>query len=531
MLRIFSFVVALAVCSGLEATNIFMVVVDDFGWANAGWHTNNTEVHTPNMNNFVKEGVELDRMYAYKYCSPTRSSIQSGRLPVHVTQYCNYESVPKAGIPLGMTVVSERLQAAGYTTHMIGKWDVGSAYNGSMPMNRGFNSSLLYFEAAQDHYTQQGGGLALPPWFRKNKTCHFPYTDFWRNDGPAKDLVGQYSGISFTNEAMSIVSAHAQAEAKTPFYIYLAYQNCHAPLEVPQKYIDRHSNIPDQSRMKYTAMVDFVDESLGNITSLMKSQNLWESTIMILVSDNGGPIGSANNFPLKAGKVSDWDGGMRVNAFVSGGALPPSVRGTKREDFMHVADLFATICSFVGIQCDTDEKAKSAGLPPMDSIDMSKVILNGEKGNRTEMLLATPSLIWGNTVTAPDKPRASEWSYQYNSAGALIMNNYKLLVGIVQNDVWTSMYTPNTSVPPKDGNGWMEVHRNCTTGCLFDIIKDPYEYEDLALRPEYKQQLQTILARYNTLAEGVYDPDRGEPDVAACAAYNNYGGFVGPFLN
>ena len=94
--------------------NIMLIVADDFGWSNAGWHTNDTQVRTPTLNKMVSEGLELDRMYVYKYCSPTRSSILSGRLPIHVTQYCNYESVPGAGIPIGMTLISEKLQHAGY---------------------------------------------------------------------------------------------------------------------------------------------------------------------------------------------------------------------------------------------------------------------------------------------------------------------------------------------------------------------------------------------------------------------------------
>ena len=120
------------------------------------WNAPRTQVKTPALDSLVTQGLELDRMYAYKYCSPTRSSLLSGRLPIHVTQYCNYESVRGAGTPVNMTLIADKLSAAGYRTMAIGKWDIGSASHSNMPVSRGFDHSLHYFEAAQDHYTQVG---------------------------------------------------------------------------------------------------------------------------------------------------------------------------------------------------------------------------------------------------------------------------------------------------------------------------------------------------------------------------------------
>ena len=180
---------------------------------------------------------------------------------------------------------------------------------------------------------------------------------------------------------------------------------------------------------------------------------------------------------------------MRVNSFLSGGALPPHVRGTKCDQYIHVADIYATLAEAAGISSLTDTRAAAAGLPPLDSISMWKLLthhdphtrryssfeqqgqIHGQKGQsdgqngqydgrygqihgqngqydgrygqsndppiRREMLLATPSLKWGNLRTAPWGERASEWSYQYNSAGALIAGDYKLIVGVNPISVWT----------------------------------------------------------------------------------------------
>jgi arylsulfatase B len=118
--------------------HIFMMVADDYGWANAGWHrsaNDRTEVRTPHMNALVAAGVELDRAYQYKFCSPSRCSLQSGRLPVHVNHINADPAVHNAadpvsgfaGIPRAMTGIAEHLKRASppYATHFIGKWDAG----------------------------------------------------------------------------------------------------------------------------------------------------------------------------------------------------------------------------------------------------------------------------------------------------------------------------------------------------------------------------------------------------------------------
>ena len=109
-----------------------MLLVDDWGWANAGWHRpdKTAEVSTPNLDALVAGGVELNRSYAFRFCSPTRSSLQSGRLPTHVNIKNLEPNVrnpndPVAGfaaIPRNMTGIATKMREAGYKTHQVGKW-------------------------------------------------------------------------------------------------------------------------------------------------------------------------------------------------------------------------------------------------------------------------------------------------------------------------------------------------------------------------------------------------------------------------
>jgi arylsulfatase A-like enzyme len=161
--------------------NIVMLLFDDYGWANAGWHRNYTapgggfvpatpEVATPNMNKLVAEGIELNRQYVYKYCSPTRSALQSGRNPYHVNNInpdptLHNPADPVSGfsaIPRNMTGIATKMAAGGYKTHAFGKWDAGMATTDHSPHGRGYMTSMHYFHHANDYWSGDVGGCHLP---------------------------------------------------------------------------------------------------------------------------------------------------------------------------------------------------------------------------------------------------------------------------------------------------------------------------------------------------------------------------------
>ena len=141
--------------------NILHIVVDDWGWAyRPGSENGNNESQTPSLDLLADEGLILSRHYAHKICSPSRSALLSGRAPIHV----NVQNLPPEvrnpedpvsgyqGIPLGMTLVSEVMQNAGYRTAMVGKWDVGMATSAHHPGKRGFDSWLGYWHHANDYW-------------------------------------------------------------------------------------------------------------------------------------------------------------------------------------------------------------------------------------------------------------------------------------------------------------------------------------------------------------------------------------------
>jgi arylsulfatase B len=141
------------------AVHLVQMLIDDWGWFNAGWHSvANPEVSTPQMDLLVREGVELDRAYAFKYCSPSRCALQSGRNPLQVNVLNDDGPEHNPADPVGgwmgmarnFTGIATKLKAAGFSTHQIGKWDTGQATPDHTPQGRGYDTSLIYFMHEND---------------------------------------------------------------------------------------------------------------------------------------------------------------------------------------------------------------------------------------------------------------------------------------------------------------------------------------------------------------------------------------------
>ena len=206
-------------------------------WANVGYHrdTPTKEVVTPNFDNLVKEGLELDQHYVFKLCSQSRCSLLTGRLPIHVNDdnkikptYHN-PSDPISGfqgIPRNMTVIAEKLKGAGYVSHQVGKWDAGMATPDHIPKGRGFESSLCYFHHDNDFYNETA-----------SKCNNVHIVDLWGTDKPATGLNGtgpdNYEEGLFKERLLEITNDH---DPSTPLFLYYATHAPHDPYEVPDRY-------------------------------------------------------------------------------------------------------------------------------------------------------------------------------------------------------------------------------------------------------------------------------------------------------
>ena len=283
---------------------------------------------TPNSDALVAEGVELDRHYVYMYCSPTRSSFHSGRFPYHVNQIIlsNDGAVPDWGVPKEMTLLPLKLKAAGYATHAAGKWHIGFQSEALLPTSRGYDTYLGYLQGSMDHWTQAEDAADLPAgiapmqpygefpglpnvWMKAAGWNHSNVIDWWWNadgklpggGGPAVGLNGSlfhlgangqvvgdedaYTDRQTTDQAVLNVRRHNSTQ---PMFQYVAFQNCHAPLEAPDRHIEMYPKEWREDRRWYAGMVTYWDEAVGNITAAYKARGMWDRTLMVLTTDNGG---------------------------------------------------------------------------------------------------------------------------------------------------------------------------------------------------------------------------------------------------
>eukprot|EP00057_Strongylocentrotus_purpuratus_P005998 XP_011660472.1 PREDICTED: arylsulfatase J [Strongylocentrotus purpuratus] len=242
-------------------------------------------------------------------------------------------------LPVDEVTLPQKLKENGYTTNMVGKWHIGFYLDACTPTERGFDSFFGFLIGAEDHYTRMLSCEAYNANDGSTKTLSGH--DLHANKTPVFDYEGQYSTHLFTNKTVDVIERHDKTK---PLFIYLAYQAVHAPLQVPDSYMDPYKNIADKTRRTYAGMVSCMDEGIGNVTQALKDAGLYDNTIIIFSTDNGGHIDrGGNNWPLRGSKGSMWEGGIHGVGFVHSPLLPDAVKGTVNHELMHVSDWLPTI--------------------------------------------------------------------------------------------------------------------------------------------------------------------------------------------
>ena len=217
------------------------------------------------------------------------------------------------------------------------------------PTFRGYNSFHGFYSGGQDYFTHEEAGafdLHVDVGARCGAGCS---TVDWANKG-------RYSTELYASSAVARIAAH---DASKPLFLYVAFQAVHSPDQVPQKYIDPYNaSIPDAKRRVFAGMLSALDEGVGNITAALRAAGMEESSLVIFAADNGGPIRcefstcgdatGASNFPLRGGKHSLWEGGVRLTALAAAPFLsaPP---GANFSGLMHHADWLPTLLEAAGV--------------------------------------------------------------------------------------------------------------------------------------------------------------------------------------
>lgn len=381
--------------------NIVFILIDDMGWAD-GSCFGSKFYRTPAIDALARSGIRFTSAYAAcAVCSPTRAALMTGKYParMHMTDYIPGEPVPKDSrfnvpdwqqhLPVDGTTLATALKRLGYVTGHIGKWHLGGGE--FLPQNQGFDVNIA------------GGETGHPP------SYFWPYggiNNKHRVPGLAErgGRKGKYLTDQLTDEALRFIETNKDR----PFYLNFCHYAVHAPLMGKQELIDEAADLPGadgQSNKVYYAMLRSVDQSVARILKRLDELHLADHTLIVFTSDNGGAVhfgepAATSNAPLRNGKGSAYEGGLRVPLIVK---MPGVTRpGTVCDTPVITMDFYPTLLELAGAD-------KSASQSALDGVSMVPLLRGENQAPHSALFWHYPHYWNGGKVSPYSVARIGDW--------------------------------------------------------------------------------------------------------------------------
>ncbi len=329
--------------------NVVFILADDLGWQGIG-SFGNTLVPTPNLDRLAANGMKFTRAYVTPQCTPTRASLITGQYTSrhrmwHVTGGYHYphmrlrEPEYLENLPRTTPTLPKTLRQHGYTTAHIGKWHLHNWTDGHYD---------LLFDPHADAY---GYDYVRPRYDERNRISG--------NRSPDKGVTDS------TDDAIAFI----RTPRDKPYYLHLAYHTVHGPYRAPQpivqKYLDQ--NHPAQPRALnsalYLAMIEHMDQQIGRLMQAIEDAGQLQRTMIIFLSDNGGIHTTFSNGPLRLGKGTPYEGGVRVPMIVTWPGTIPS--GQTSDEPVHAVDFYPTLLAAGGAAPPTKHILDGVNLMPL----------------------------------------------------------------------------------------------------------------------------------------------------------------------
>lgn len=372
------FLASAATANDTHKPNIVYLLVDDLGWSDCGF-MGCKDIQTPQIDSLASQGAILKSFYVQPVCSPTRACLMTGRYATHTGVYTVVRPGAPWGLPLNERTLPQALHEAGYATAICGKWHLGEYQPEYTPTHRGFDQQYGHMFGAIDYFTHIRDGKH----------------DWYRNDQPVQEE--GYSTHLIAKEACRVIASKPDDK---PLFLYVPFNGIHAPLQVPDEYKKNYSELLEPRR-SIAGMLAAVDEAIGEIKDALNAKGLTDNTLIIFSSDNGGPNpGRATiNAPLRAGKGTIYEGGVRVCAFATWPGQIPA--GATIDEPLHGVDWYPTLLKLAGASVEQP-------FAP-DGLDIFPVLTEGAKSPHDAILLM-------GTQTGKAAIRMGDWKLLLNAS-------------------------------------------------------------------------------------------------------------------
>ncbi len=324
--------------------NVVLIVTDDQGYADFGFQ-GSTRVRTPHIDALARAGVRMRQAYvSHPYCSPTRAGLLTGRYQQRFGHENNPAFLPEnheIGLPAGEATLADLLAGAGYATGLVGKWHLGAAPP-FHPRRRGFDEFFGFLGGGRNYFLSPAAGDVETEEYRA-KLDHLAGSAAGASSGAGAGHAA-YLTDALSDHAVDFIRRHRER----PFFLYLAYSAPHTPYQAPERYRRRFAGIAEDECRTYAAMISAVDDGVGRVLDTLRQLGIDRHTLIFLLSDNGGQTlyQCPDNAPLRGGKGSLYDGGVRVPFLV---AWPGRLEaGGSFEAPVSSLDVFATAAAVAG---------------------------------------------------------------------------------------------------------------------------------------------------------------------------------------
>lgn len=419
--------------------NILLIVGDDMGYADVGFH-GCKDIPTPNLDALAASGTRFTNGYVTgPYCSPTRAGLLTGCYQNRFGHEFNPSGA--SGLPVTESTLADHLKTAGYATGLVGKWHLGSK-PGMQPQQRGFDEFFGFLEGAHSYF--KAGNI-------RRGTEHMKEMD--------------YATDAFGREACAFIDRHKSQ----PWFLYLAFNAVHTPMEATDDRLAKFPEIKDSKRRTYNAMMLAMDEAIGKVRQKLADSGIEKNTLVFFISDNGGPsmpgvtINGSSNAPLRGSKRTTLEGGIRVPFLVSWPEhLKPGVSDTP----VIQLDLHATALAAAMVPAKPEWKLEGTDLLP---------------------------LILGQVSAAPGRPLF----WRFGDQMAVRSGDFKLV-----------RYDPSADIGARDRKS-----KGVSPAKLYNLRDDIAESKDLAAAlPEKVSELQAMWDAWNAdNMEPLWGGSAGEP--------------------